>query len=411
MVCVSLCFNSKQFDHVLTSYHRDWQKLIFYYYADHYVNFKDLVNDLYKCYKVRLWMSAVNPASFSQNAVGQPPSGIGPGAVGSPNAAEFDQSYTMQYGTDPDPYGAVPTYRIHDVYNASIAGPAGVPNDYSQPQVPPQLPQQLPAPDASQQPAIGSAPQPQQYGAQQAQQYGTQQAQQHNAQQPQQYGAPPPNGNFYMSYQLDDQFRGPPGSHPDPYRGGPYNNRPGEARIIDHAALWEDMYGQQQNLMMGGPLGGVGMGRQYRGMAQHRQYAAHDAAKYAVRKAEERRQAGRDAAAGGYDPTSNSYVGIITNPANNTANATLQNQQAVQQQYAATHNNNGTPINANTQQPQQQPNGSASGSNNSNGTGNGNGKAPAFDNTVVGFAPRGTPDNRWDRYDQEYVATPNFRFP
>jgi hypothetical protein len=56
---------------------RDWQKLIFYYYADHYVNFKDLVNDLYKLYKVRLWMSAVNPASFSTNAINQPPTGIG----------------------------------------------------------------------------------------------------------------------------------------------------------------------------------------------------------------------------------------------------------------------------------------------------------------------------------------------
>lgn len=47
-------------------YCRLWQKLIFYYYADHYVNSRDLVNDLYK---VRLWMSAVNSASFSTNAI------------------------------------------------------------------------------------------------------------------------------------------------------------------------------------------------------------------------------------------------------------------------------------------------------------------------------------------------------
>lgn len=45
---------------------RLWQKLIFYYYADHYVNFKDLVKDLYK---VCLWMSAVNAASSSTNAI------------------------------------------------------------------------------------------------------------------------------------------------------------------------------------------------------------------------------------------------------------------------------------------------------------------------------------------------------
>jgi len=45
---------------------RGWQKLIVYCFADHYVNFKDLVNDLYK---VCLWMSVVSPASFSTNAI------------------------------------------------------------------------------------------------------------------------------------------------------------------------------------------------------------------------------------------------------------------------------------------------------------------------------------------------------
>ena len=43
-----------------------WQKLILYCFADHYVSFKDLVNDLYKAC---LWMCAVNPASFSTNAI------------------------------------------------------------------------------------------------------------------------------------------------------------------------------------------------------------------------------------------------------------------------------------------------------------------------------------------------------
>jgi hypothetical protein len=45
---------------------RSWQKLTFNYYADHYVNFKDLVSDLYK---VCLWMSAVPAASFLTNAI------------------------------------------------------------------------------------------------------------------------------------------------------------------------------------------------------------------------------------------------------------------------------------------------------------------------------------------------------
>ncbi|KAF2864275.1 PSP1-domain-containing protein [Piedraia hortae CBS 480.64] len=94
----------------------DFQKLIFYYYADHYINFKDLITDLYRIYKIRIWMSAVNPASFSQQALGQPPSGIGPGAVANAgpvsNMNDLSHTYTMAYGPDPDPYGAVPPYRI-----------------------------------------------------------------------------------------------------------------------------------------------------------------------------------------------------------------------------------------------------------------------------------------------------------
>lgn len=80
------------------------------------MNFKELINDLYKVYKIRLWMSAVNPASFSQNAISQPPSGIGPGAMRphsyNPNSppgpgapGDFDNTYQMAYGADPDPYG------------------------------------------------------------------------------------------------------------------------------------------------------------------------------------------------------------------------------------------------------------------------------------------------------------------
>lgn len=114
-------------------FHRDWQKLIFYYYADHYVNFKDLVNDLYKLYKVRLWMSAVNPASFSPNAINQPPTGIGPGAITSSGAGNgFDTSYTMAYGTDPDPYGAVPPYQLPiNTYNPNYPGIPGIHNSFA----------------------------------------------------------------------------------------------------------------------------------------------------------------------------------------------------------------------------------------------------------------------------------------
>lgn len=63
---------------------RDWKKLTFYYFADAYINFNSLVTDLFKIYKTRIWMSAINPASFaSPTTLGlQAPSGIGPGAVG-----------------------------------------------------------------------------------------------------------------------------------------------------------------------------------------------------------------------------------------------------------------------------------------------------------------------------------------
>ena len=64
--------------------HSDHHKLTFYYYAETYVNFNALVADLFKQYKIRIWMSAVNPASVvnpnGQTQI-QPPSAIGPGAI------------------------------------------------------------------------------------------------------------------------------------------------------------------------------------------------------------------------------------------------------------------------------------------------------------------------------------------
>lgn len=68
-------------------YQADYHKLTYFYYAESYVNFNDLVTDLFKQYKVRIWMSAVNPASVVNPAGG--PSAIGPGAIlnrGGPNA-------------------------------------------------------------------------------------------------------------------------------------------------------------------------------------------------------------------------------------------------------------------------------------------------------------------------------------
>lgn len=47
-------------------HHLDMEILEAEFHADHYVNFKDLVNNLYK---VCLWMPAVSSASFSTNAI------------------------------------------------------------------------------------------------------------------------------------------------------------------------------------------------------------------------------------------------------------------------------------------------------------------------------------------------------
>lgn len=93
----------------MTDRHRDWKKLTFYYFADSYINFNSLVTDLFKIYKTRIWMSAINPASFASPTLGiQAPSGIGPGAVGinrstsnterRPNQAQQTQHEPQQPG-------------------------------------------------------------------------------------------------------------------------------------------------------------------------------------------------------------------------------------------------------------------------------------------------------------------------
>ncbi|CDM26535.1 hypothetical protein DTO013E5_4741 [Penicillium roqueforti] len=71
----------------------DWKKLTFYYFADSYINFNSLVTDLFKIYKTRIWMSAINPASF----VTPPTSGLsGPGTIPNPlYAQEADRRHQL----------------------------------------------------------------------------------------------------------------------------------------------------------------------------------------------------------------------------------------------------------------------------------------------------------------------------
>lgn len=82
----------------------DWKKLTFYYFADSYINFNSLVTDLFKIYKTRIWMSAINPASFASPSLGlQTPSGIGPGAVGVGRGGSSDRRQNQQQEQSPFP--------------------------------------------------------------------------------------------------------------------------------------------------------------------------------------------------------------------------------------------------------------------------------------------------------------------
>lgn len=68
--------------------------MTFYYFADEYINFNSLVTDLFKVYKTRIWMSAINPASF-QTPVG----GLQiPGAVGLSGPSTFGSDMNQHAG-------------------------------------------------------------------------------------------------------------------------------------------------------------------------------------------------------------------------------------------------------------------------------------------------------------------------
>lgn len=61
-------------------YQWDRRKLTFYYYASQRIDFRELVRDLFKIYKTRIWMCASNPTSMANANV---PLGA-PGAIGEP---------------------------------------------------------------------------------------------------------------------------------------------------------------------------------------------------------------------------------------------------------------------------------------------------------------------------------------
>lgn len=70
-------------------YQWDRRKLTFYYYASQRIDFRELVRDLFKMYKTRIWLCAVNPTSVSNaNSV------LGaPGAIGEPKLPQQQQQF------------------------------------------------------------------------------------------------------------------------------------------------------------------------------------------------------------------------------------------------------------------------------------------------------------------------------
>ncbi|KAJ5403535.1 PSP1 C-terminal [Penicillium cosmopolitanum] len=80
----------------------DWKKLTFYYFADSYINFNSLVTDLFKIYKTRIWMSAINPASF----VTPPSAGLpGPGSMSNPLYSQDQQHPDRRHQHEGSAYG------------------------------------------------------------------------------------------------------------------------------------------------------------------------------------------------------------------------------------------------------------------------------------------------------------------
>ena len=76
-----------------STFKRDWKKLTFYYFADAYINFNSLVTELFKVYKTRIWMSAINPASFASVS----PALHAPGGLGYGRQSPYRQQHRDAY--------------------------------------------------------------------------------------------------------------------------------------------------------------------------------------------------------------------------------------------------------------------------------------------------------------------------
>ncbi|KAF9908848.1 hypothetical protein EC991_009367 [Linnemannia zychae] len=75
----------------------DRRKLTFYFRADHRIDFRELVRDLFKIYKTRIWMYAVNPTMSSSTTA------IGPREVPSQSSPPHDPTTPSGSPTSPLP--------------------------------------------------------------------------------------------------------------------------------------------------------------------------------------------------------------------------------------------------------------------------------------------------------------------
>ncbi|KAF8420086.1 hypothetical protein EV426DRAFT_256459 [Tirmania nivea] len=108
----------------------DWKKLTFYYFADCYINFNSLVTDLFKVYKTRIWMSAMNPASFAHPTAG-------PGTNGDGLNDQPQQFHTQLAGIAP--YSQIsPNGLVRSSYQSTLPQPHHGPNFTSRGTIGPQ---------------------------------------------------------------------------------------------------------------------------------------------------------------------------------------------------------------------------------------------------------------------------------
>lgn len=136
----------------------DGKKLTFYFFSTEYINFNSLVTDLFKMYKTRIWMSAINPASFQSPVSslgltpiypGSGPGGAGLGVTGTPTtnssfADDREESryiHTAQMPTQRSMpalyyggYGQPPQMAEYNGYNAGYQTPVNDPfSNYTAP--------------------------------------------------------------------------------------------------------------------------------------------------------------------------------------------------------------------------------------------------------------------------------------